>query len=51
MKSRDVDLENYQQWYDHETAAHINEMDFWFCNENGWAKGDRGLCDPAFYTE
>jgi hypothetical protein len=51
MKSRDTDFENYQEWYDHETAANTNEMDFWFCNEDEWANGDRGLCDRAFYTE
>ena len=51
MKSCEMGFNNYEEWYDHETAVHPNEIDFWFWNEGEFTRCDKGLRDKAFNTE
>src|SRR6202034_3092763 len=48
-----LDFDNHQDWYNHETAAHPNQLDFWYCEEWTGQSGDEdeGPCDQRFFTE
>lgn len=52
-KSCGLDFDSYQDWYDHETTARPNQLEFWYCEE--WTghpeDEDEGPCDQGFYIK